>query len=263
MPSPFPGMDPWLEGPDIFPDLHDRMVVGLSEALNVVLPKAYYSTIASRNVIDDPRTPFEPDVNVLRSNGHPIGTPHNVNNGGVAVATEPLVMVAGDEFRQKFLEIRTGPGGGQLVTVFEVLSPSNKRPGEHNRDSYVHKQRELLGQRVHLVEIDLLRHGEHSTLVPHELFSFQARDPEYHICVSRFDRPRDYHVYPIRLADKLPNITVPLLPGTVEPVLSLQPILDRCYDSGRYRSRIDYTRSPEPPLTPEQSAWTESILKKR
>lgn len=261
MPSPFPGMDPWLEGPDIFPDLHDRMVVCLSEALNSVLPKSYFSTIASRIIIDDPRTPFEPDVNVVRTNGHANGSTQISNSGGVAVATEPMVLIAGDEFRQKFLEVRTGPGGKQLVTVFEVLSPSNKRPGEHNRDSYVHKQRELLGQRVHLVEIDLLRQGQHSTVVPYDLYSMPGRDPEYHICVSRFDRPRDYHVYPIRLADKLPNITVPLLPGALEPVLSLQPILDRCYDTGRYESRVEYKEPPNPPLTPEQSAWAQTILK--
>jgi hypothetical protein len=96
--------------------------------------------------------------------------------------------------------------------------------------------------------------------VPHELFSFRTRDPEYHICVSRFDLSRDYHVYPIRLAERLPNITVPLLPGAPEPVLSLQPILDRCYDSGRYASRIDYQKPANPPLTTEQVAWAQSIL---
>jgi uncharacterized protein DUF4058 len=265
MPSPFPGMDPWLEDPDIFPDLHDSLVGRLRDALNDVLPPSYFATIASRIVLDDPRQSFEPDVNVVGSLAGTNGSPPFTGNGGAAAvtATEPMVLVAGDEFRQKYLEIRTGPGGRQLVTVFEILSPSNKRAGENNRDSYIRKTHELLGQRVHVVEIDLLRQGEHSTLVPHELFSFRTRDPEYHICVSRFDLSRDYHVYPIRLTERLPNITVPLLPGDLEPVLSLQPILDRCYDSGRYASRIDYRQPANPPLTTEQVAWAASILAKK
>src|SRR5438874_3623854 len=225
MPSPFPGMDPWLEGTTIFPDLHDSLIGRLRDALNEVLPPSYFATIASRIVIDDPRQEFEPDVDVFGREPPANAAAQFSGNGGVAVATEPVVIVAGDDVRQKFLEVRTGPDGNRLVTVIEVLSPSNKRLGEHNRDPFVHKQRKLLSQRVHVVEIDLLRRGEHSTVVPIDLFTVWVDNPEYHVCVSRFDRPRDYHVYPIRLADRLPNIAVPLLPGVAEVVIGLQRIL--------------------------------------
>jgi hypothetical protein len=39
MPSPFPGMDPWLERPRIYADLRFTLVVRLSHALNAALPE--------------------------------------------------------------------------------------------------------------------------------------------------------------------------------------------------------------------------------
>mgnify|MGYP001409527758 CR=1 FL=1 len=196
-----------------------------------------------------------------RSETPPNGPDQMSSDGGVAVATEPVVLVADDEFRQKYLEIRTDPGGSRLVTVIEVLNPSNKKPGEHNRDPYVRKQRELLAQQVHRVEIDLVRDGMHSTIVPESLFRAQVDHPEYHICVSRFDRPRDYHVDPIRLGEQMPAIRIPLLPGAREPVVDFQPLLERCYEAGRYALRVDYSRPPIPPLTPEQAARAEPFLR--
>lgn len=43
MPSPFPGMDPYLEPPTIFPGLHNRLIAGLSEALQAALPAPYFA----------------------------------------------------------------------------------------------------------------------------------------------------------------------------------------------------------------------------
>ena len=41
MPSPFPGMDPFLKNPEIFPDLHDSFITYLREALQANLPGSY------------------------------------------------------------------------------------------------------------------------------------------------------------------------------------------------------------------------------
>jgi hypothetical protein len=95
--------------------------------------------------------------------------------GAVAVANLPIahpvvVKVAHDEFREPFIEIYTrGDEGKRLVASIEVLSLSNKTPGAHGRDLYQRKQKEILASQVHLVEIDLLRGGEHTTAVPLEL----------------------------------------------------------------------------------------------
>src|SRR5262249_17794090 len=148
MPSPFPGMDPWLEGPAVFPDLHDRLVFVLSEALNARLPAPYFATIASRLVIEEPKRRIEPDVGIFHYPPHLNGGAPS-GEGGVAtavaaeVATEPVVVtITEDTWRQKYLEVHAAPGGERLVTVIEVLSPSNKAPGAHNRGAYLTKQSE-------------------------------------------------------------------------------------------------------------------------
>src|SRR5207302_681231 len=148
------------------------------------------------------------------------------------------------------------PGGERLVTTVEVLSRTNKSPGEHGRDLYVQKQQEVLKHKVHLVEIDLLRGGEHTTAVPLEEAVARAGSFDYHVCVHRFDRPYDYFVYPIQLGNRLPAIAIPLLPEHTAVRIDLQPVLDRCYDSGLYRRRVRYgEHTPVPSLSAEQAEW--------
>ncbi|MBI4531245.1 MAG: DUF4058 family protein [Candidatus Latescibacteria bacterium] len=45
---PFPGMDPYLEAPDIWPDFHDRLATVLSAMLNAELPGHYYARLQKR-----------------------------------------------------------------------------------------------------------------------------------------------------------------------------------------------------------------------
>jgi len=65
------------------------------------------------------------------------------------------VPLSVDVERHTFLEIRDCDNR-QLVTVLELLSPSNKRPGP-DREQYLAKRQQLLASSVHLVELDLLR----------------------------------------------------------------------------------------------------------
>jgi hypothetical protein len=262
-------MDPWLESPTVFPDLHDRLIFVLSEALNARLPAPYFATIASRLVIEEPKRRIEPDVDIFHSPPDLNGG-ESSGGGGVAtavtaeVATEPVVVtITEDTWRQKYLEIHAVPGGERLVTVIEVLSPANKAPGAHNRGAYLTKQNEVLGKLVHLVEIDLLRRGEPTTAVPHDELVLRAGSFDYHVCVSPFDRPADYIVYPVLLPQRLPTIAVPLLPGVAPVLIDLQAVVGRCYDTGRYDRRIDYRQPPDPPLTPQQAEWVQSVLAAR
>jgi hypothetical protein len=166
------------------------------------------------------------------------------------------------EHREAYLEIFHGRGGERrLVTVIEVLSPANKAPGEHGRDLYLRKQREIMAGQANLVEIDLLRDGVHTTGVPRD-HAFELATPfAYHVCVFRFAEANRFYVYPIRLEDALPNIGIPLLPGDADISLDLQRVFDRCYDAGPYRRIVRYQAdSPEPPLTPEQQDWALQIL---
>ena len=265
MPSPFPGMDPYLEDPEIFPDFHDSFITYLRENLQASLPAPYFAAIGRRVWIEVSRRSIGPDVEVrraIRSSAHA-----NEPTGSVAVANPPVahpvvVKVAHDEFREPFVEIYTrGDEGKRLVASIEVLSISNKTPGERGRDLYLRKQKEILGSQVHLVEIDLLRGGEHSTAVPLESAAHACGPFDYHVSVHGFDDVETFFVYPIRLEDRLPPVAIPLLPGDSPVTIDLQVVFDRCYDTGPYAREIRYGEDAViPPLGTDQAAWTARVL---
>ena len=173
---------------------------------------------------------------------------------------EPIVIrVPHDERVEPLVEIYIGRSSQRrLVTTIEVLSPTNKTTGEHGHDLYLRKQREILGSKVHLVEIDLLRGGKHTTSVPRDRLEASGVQCDYHVCIHRFDNLEDYFVYPIQLASPLPEIRVPLLPGDGEVALNLQEVFRRAYEAGPYRREIDYQHDqPTPRLSAEQGAWAQ------
>ncbi len=267
MPSPFPGMDPFLEDPAVFPDLHDSLIYCLREALNVVLPPSYHAGIASRVWLEASQRRIGPDVKVLHGpqpvNG---GATGGSGGGGVAVAeavaTEPVaVEVEVEEERESLLEIYAEPGR-RVVTTIEVLSPSNKTPNGHGRTPYLQKQRDVLQSQIHLIEIDLLRGGVHTTAVPLDAAVPRTGGFDYHVCVHRWDRPNTYYIYPIQLQGPLPVVATPLLLDDPPVPFNLKAVLDRAYDAGRYRDWVSYRNAvPAPPLQPNQLAWAEETLR--
>ncbi len=264
MPSPFPGMDPFLEHPAFFPDLHDRFITHLSEALQLKLPPTYDAVIASRVWVETSRRSIGPDIHLLKRNGE-TGSPGETG-GGTAVAaparTKPVVVtVPHDEFQEPRVEVHARQNGhDRLVTVIELLSITNKTPGAHGRDLYLQKQREILDSQVHLIEIDLLRGGTWTTAVPQDLAQAQAGPFDYHVCLHRFDRFEDYFIYPVLLTEPLPEIAVPLLAGDPDVQVDLQAIFQRCYQGGPYR-RVRYQKeSLTPPIRPDLAEWLRLVL---
>jgi hypothetical protein len=233
VPSPFPGMDPYLENPDIFPDFCFAFVIYLSESLQAQLPAPYYAALGRRTWIEFSK----------RSDGSDI--PH-------------------DEISERFIEINVGRRSNRrLVTSIELLSLTNKTPGEHGRDLYLRKQREILQSEVHLVEIDLLRSGKHTSAVPESRLAKRIDRFDYHVCIHHFDNLEDYFIYPIQLTQPLPAISIPLLPGDPAVSLDLQSVFFRTYDVGQYDRDIDYrTDTVDPPLTPEQAEWAKGLISK-
>ena len=104
---------------------------------------------------------------------------------------------------------------------------TNKTLGSEGRQKYLEKQQEILSGQVHLVEIDLLRGGAHSSAVPLWLAREKAGPFDYHVSVRRFDRPGEFLVYPIPLQRRLPTIRIPLLPGDPSIPISLQAVFQR------------------------------------
>jgi len=264
MPSPFPGMDPFLEHPNVFPDLHDRLVTYLSEFLQAQLPQPYYAAIGRRAWIEVSERFIGPDVEVLKPS---IERACATQSADLAVATdvsaEPVVVhVPHDERHEPLIEVYVPHGSGRrLVTTIEVLSLSNKVAGEHGRDLYLRKQKEILDRKVHLVEIDLLRAGEHTTAVPRDRLAAAIGRFDYHVCIHRFDNLEDYSVYPVQLTQRLPVIAIPLLSADSPVPIDLQALFDRCYDTGPYRREIHYRQDTlVPPLSEDAAAWAQTRL---
>ncbi len=267
MPSPFPGMDPFLEHPDFFPNLHDSLITHSSEFLQARLPEPYFAVTSQRLWVETTERRIEPDVDVLVSKSVVPREPRSAG-AGVAVLTrsQPVVIsIPHDERRETLVEIRTKTDRGErIVTTIEILSWTNKTPGEKGRDLYIKKQQELLDAPIHLVEIDLLRGGEHTTLLSRRRIQRRVGRFDYHASVHRFDKWVDCFVYATRLQEPLPEIAVPLLPGDGDVPLDLQAVFDRCYDAGPYRRRVRYDPSfIVPPLDSDQLEWVKQRLKER
>jgi hypothetical protein len=263
MPSPFPGMDPWLEYPALFPDFHTGFIGVLRAILNAALPRPYFAALSTRVYMEASERMIEPDVDVLR----PVAPA--AQGGGIAtlalLAAELLEVPArplpDEEITEVALEVRTADEGNRLVTSIELLSPTNKTRGTSGRALYLAKQHELKTVGVNLVEIDLLRAGVHATAVSLPELRRRAAGFVYHVSVSRAERWDAAFVLPISLPQRLPVIPVPLAVGLPDVPADLQAVFDRTYDEAAYDRWVHYDRPPDPPLTPEQQAWAEGILR--
>ncbi len=255
MPSPFPGRDPWLEGEEVFPNLHGRLIIAVQDALNAALPPGYVATSKNR-VWVDPELQREPDVALFGRDHVPNG------NGGTAVALAGLTAI-GQEItseppEEAYLEILSARGK-RLVTAFEVISLTNKRAGEQGRKTYQDKQHEYWLSNVNLVEIDLLRRGPHVSATPLHLLREKMGAFDYHVSVVMPGMRPSHHAAGIKMADRLPTFAIPLDPGVPPITIDLQPMIELAYDRGRYTELFSYRDPCNPPLTPEQQAWAEGI----
>lgn len=253
MPSPFPGMDPYLEGP-LWTTVHTQLTAEIARQLAPKLRPRYLALTTERFVMEMPEsvavttTNIYPDVSVSEAGPSRFG----VREAGIATAPLRLATVMPDLVPHVTVEIRN-VADRQLVTAIEVLSPTNKR-GE-GRDEYLAKRRRLLLSSAHLMEIDLLREGRR---VPMQ----KPLPPSpYFVFLSRVDSRPITEVWPIQLSEPLPVVPVPLLPGDPDVPLDLQQALTTLYDLLGYDLAVDYTRPPEVPLRPEAAAWVQDRLR--
>lgn len=237
-------MDPWLEHPALWPDVRQRVITYGSDQLQSAVGDRYVVVIGESVLLESSGRSLYPDVAILdRSPDRPQAAAGPHADPPVVVLVEPV------EYREVFLEVRDTHGGDRVVTVIEVLSPSNKHPGEA-RDGYLKKQRELIESQVHLVEIDLLRTGRRTVALPADLFA----GVPYLAVVCRAEDPRRREVYPVGFRDRLPLVPVPLASPDADVVLDLGRVLAETYARGAFHRRIDYHRDPEPPLGPYDAA---------
>ncbi len=252
MPSPFPGMDPYLESADVWHDFHGVFVTLLRLELSRQL-RGRYQVRMDDNVyvheLDAPPRQLlgRPDVQVA-------GGPTRSTTAVVATLDAPVqveVPIGVDVLREKFLEIRDA-GGQRLITVVEVLSPANKRPGP-DREQYLGRRRQYLTSDVNLVEIDLLRGGPR---LPAETLPVC----DYLVLVSPGSNLPHAGVWPISLRDTLPVVPIPLTTEDGSAGVDLQAIFTKAFDEGGYAPAI-HQGEPETPLKSKDAAWAEGLLR--
>jgi uncharacterized protein DUF4058 len=250
MPSPFPGMNPYLEHADVWQDFHQSFIPLLRQMLSEQVRPKYLVRIEEQIFIhelpeDQRQLIGRGDMTVSRSGAGSTGIAA-VLLGAPAIGRVPLSV---DVERHAFLEIRDR-ANRQLVTVLELLSPSNKRPGP-DREQYLAKRQRLLTSSVHLVEVDLLRGGPR---LPIE----NLPPCDYCVMVSRYEDRPHVGLWPLALRDKLPTIPIPLLTQE-RAALDLQFALHQVYDAAGYEDYI-YAHEPDPPLQGADVEWARRLI---
>ena len=255
MPSPFPGMDPFIEG-QVWKGFHTRFIAALGDLLVAQLRPRYVVQIEEYVYLaredEEPDRLFEPDLAIVEG---PRETPRGA--GGSAAATlAPSIhtMPIPRQHRQKFLSIRNTQSR-RIVTVIELLSPSNKTPGD-GWSEYLVNRSNIRYTPAHLVEIDLLRGGKRlptrEPLAPADFFVF----------VCRSEMLSQVEVYGWTLRDRLPVIPVPLADDDPDVPLDLQAAFTTTYDRAGYDYALDYRLPVKPPLDAAAAEWVRSVVGK-
>ncbi len=261
MPSPFPGMDPYLEQPAFWSSFHNRLVVAIADAIEAMLDPQYYVEVETRTYYSDDDNSVLigiPDAIVVSS--QPTNSTANNTTSGqsrIAVQLRPqkVTVPVPVEVNERYLEIRE-LATGEVITAIELLSPKNKRPGK-GRITYEEKRNAFLSSLTHLVELDLLRSGEPMAM--------KGRFPTtaYRILISRSYQRPVADLYGFTIQEPLPTFPIPLKKGEQELLLPFQNLFDGVYDRARYQSRITYLEPPPPPFSEADLQWLNAVLASR
>jgi len=245
MPSPLPGMAPFLEGEE-WEDFHTTFNTVIRETLSPRLEPRYLIRVVRRVYVEhaDEDSPQlrRADVAVLSTATDQLGEAGQSSGGVATLAPVPCVLPMPEERRETYLVIRERDSR-HIVTVIETLSPRNKRSGGEGRREYLRKREEVLCSETHLVELDLLRGGRRLPVVG------SLPPGDYYAVVSRAHRRPRAEVYPWTLRQRLPVIPVPLAKGEPDVPVDLQAVFGTVYDRARYDLSLDYRQPLEPPLS--------------
>jgi hypothetical protein len=259
MPSPFPGMDPYLEG-RLWPDLHQALAAKLRQLLAPLVAPKYVARLEI-SIVHDTSPEKEagimyPDLEVLLEGGAdlPLATGGSSLRDTAATQITPftLTVPALPAMRVKLVSVQLRTvERDRLVTSIEILSPINKRrPG---LSAYRRKRLTLIGEGVHLVELDLLRRGRR--VVPGK-----GVPPCHYLLACTRAGLTHTELWPLSVRNQLPVLPVPLLKPDPDVALQLGDALAAVYDEARYDLSIDYASQPPPPeFAPAEADWIQTV----
>lgn len=243
-------MNPYLEQPELWHQVHNRLIIAIADYLTPQIVPQYRVSIEERVYTSTPDTALVgvADVAVSRRNAAELpatATPTLTQPRKVSVPVP-------EEVTERYLEV-ISTKNNTLVTVIEILlSPKNKRSGG-GREAYEKKREKILGSKTNLVEIDLLRSGK-SMPVLGVVYS------GYSILISRANKRPEADLYTFGLKNPIPAFPVPLKPGETEPIIDLQKLLNEVYERARFDLAIDYQKPVKPVLSEDDEAWVREII---
>jgi hypothetical protein len=250
--SPFPGMDPYLEAPAIWPDVHTSLMGIFREQLAPLLAPKYLAELETQVVIDrldDEPQVMLPDVSVTTPD-MPTGGPSSVAVAAPAPVRIRVPLDAPTRLVSIYIRQRETE---RLVAVIELLSPVNKRRGK-GREEYLEKRRTLLTSLAHFIEIDLLRS------YPRMPFEDPLPPAHYLVMVSNAGERPNSSVWPVSVRQPLPTIPIPLLPPDPPVPLDIGQALRTAYERARYDLRVDYRKPVIPALSPADVTWAAALV---
>ena len=261
MPSPFPGMDPYLEG-YLWPDVHSALASKIRQHLTPLLRPNYVARLEVY-MAEDPFPEGEigilyPDVEIVKTSGQSSVPPQPIadSSSNTLTITPPAISVPLTQsvsVRLTTVEIRD-TANNKLVTSVEILSPVNKKaPGLL---TYRKERQRLYQANVHLLELDLLRRGSRPFAHP--------RLPQVPYCIALTrSEARATELWPLELETSLPVVPIPLKASDADVPLDLQAVLAAIYDEAAYDLTLDYHQVPPPPILSESEAeWVKATIHK-
>lgn len=261
MPSPFPGMNPYLENPKLWQQIHKRLIVEIANAMNPKIRPKYRIEIEERVYETNPSNGDSllvgiPDDVVVQATAKSSPSPESNIAVVAPLPSQPIKVTLSlpTKVKEWYLEVKE-VASGEVITAIAIISPKNKAAGS-GRKSYENKRQKILTSLTNLIEIDLLRRGK-------KMVADITRKSYYHILVSRSrDRPQA-DLYAFNLREPIPAIPLPLAEGELEPTIDLQELLNSVYDCGSYDLVIDYKNEPIIPLAKGDRSWADELLKQQ
>ena len=259
MSSPFPGVNPYIEESSLWEGFHNEFITYLAYCINKGLPDTFVARTEQRVYVLPHDRRIKPDVLIVPK---PI---KGKNTGGSTAllerATPSGMLSVPEEVRENYITIRKIGKQGEVVTIIELLSPTNKN-SEEGRREYLKKQREVLHSDTHFVEIDLLKQGTHTVAMPLDILKENSIQWDYLISSRRTDYDR-IEFWANLIAEVLPIIRIPLTEDYNDLAFDLQEVYTMTFNNGYYQREFDYNNEISTSWSRSQKAWMDKLLREK